>query len=523
VTGAPRISAPLYAALLLCVTLSFTAGAQQRRFLFDATKAEMAGNADWVIDTDTRNLGVNSSHLMQAGQGNESNPQRIPSPAASAISATTPETFWSGAISAWGVELVRRGCSVETLPYNGTISFGNGANAQDLSSYDVFVVCEPNIPFTAAEKTAILQFVQNGGGLFMIGDHDQSDRNGDGWDSPHIWNDLMQNNSVQQNPFGMTFSYDDISVTTYAVDTAPSDSVTHGPAGSALACKFSNGATMTLSTAANPSVLGAVWSQSTPSMSNVMCAWARFGNGKVVAIGDSSPFDDGTGDPNDNLYNGWTEVSGNHAKLCINASMWLSQPGVFVPVDLLAFHAAYRPADRSVEFAWTTAREDGNLGFTLQEYDATRQAFLDLDGSFVPALRDAVAGGSYRWTLRDVSPGAHEFRLRQMDFDGKTQTFPPVRIDAGNVDGSVPPDPAIVIAPEPFHDATSVTLTLDAAAEVGIAIFDARGHRVATMHEGVLGKGTHALRWNAAANAPGAYYARITIDGVATMRRLVRL
>jgi hypothetical protein len=32
-----------------------------------------------------------------------------------------------------------------------------------------------------AEKDAIINFVKNGGGLYMIADHDNSDRNGDGW------------------------------------------------------------------------------------------------------------------------------------------------------------------------------------------------------------------------------------------------------------------------------------------------------------------------------------------------------
>jgi len=64
------------------------------------------------------------------------------------------------------------------LPYNGQITYGNSSNPQDLSNYDVFVLCEPNSLFSSTEKTAIMQFVQNGDGLFMISDHDIADRNG---------------------------------------------------------------------------------------------------------------------------------------------------------------------------------------------------------------------------------------------------------------------------------------------------------------------------------------------------------
>src|SRR5689334_7278071 len=79
------------------------------------------------------------------------------------------ETSWTGAISAWGVALQRTGSySLATLPSTGKITYGDSTNAQDLSNYDEFVLPEPNILFTAAEKTAIMKFVQAGGGLFMV-------------------------------------------------------------------------------------------------------------------------------------------------------------------------------------------------------------------------------------------------------------------------------------------------------------------------------------------------------------------
>src|SRR5438132_1367768 len=50
--------------------------ANAQTFLFDATKAEMAANADWVVDADVRNIGTDSTtHQMVAGIGSESNPQ----------------------------------------------------------------------------------------------------------------------------------------------------------------------------------------------------------------------------------------------------------------------------------------------------------------------------------------------------------------------------------------------------------------------------------------------------------------
>jgi uncharacterized protein YjdB len=299
----------------------------QVKILFDATKAETAGNADWVIDSDTHNISWSSGPAVVGGSGSESNPQRIPTPAQSGITASTAESFWQGALSSWGIDLVKKGYTVETLPYNGTITYNNTSNAQDLSNYKVFVVCEPNIVFTTAEKTALMQFVQNGGGLFMVSDHVVSDRNNDNWDSPMIWNDFMTNNSIQANPFGIHLDSVNISQTTTNVASLATDSLLHGPMGNVTSVMWSNGTTMTLNSTANSTVKGIVYKTgaSNTGTTNVMVARANYGAGRVVMIGDSSPCDDGSGDSGDVLYDGWiADASGNHERLIINATIWLA-------------------------------------------------------------------------------------------------------------------------------------------------------------------------------------------------------
>ena len=278
------------------------------KILFDNTKAEQAGNADWVIS-------------------NSANPTQFPTPDQSGISATTPETFWEGGISSWGIDCVKEGYAVETLPVGGQITYGDLTNVQDLSKYKVYVICEPNILFTDLEKTAILNFVKNGGGLFMVSDHTVSDRNNDGWDSPAIWNDLLTNNSVEANPFGISFDLVNIVQSTTNMATLASDSILHGKMGDVTEAAWFNGTTMTLTPSKNPKVVGQVFTtgSSTTGTTNVMFATSKYGKGKVAAIGDSSPCDDGTGGIGNTLYNGyWTDALGNHRKLLMNATIWLA-------------------------------------------------------------------------------------------------------------------------------------------------------------------------------------------------------
>ncbi|MBP6335678.1 MAG: hypothetical protein KA444_09425, partial [Bacteroidia bacterium] len=133
-------------------------------------------------------------------------------------------------------------------------------------------------------------------------------------------------NSVQVNPFGMNFDYVNISQLSTNIPSLPGDSILYGPAGNVTAVEWFNGTTITINTSLNPSVRGVVYkSGSSFGSNNIMFAYSRFGNGKVAAIGDSSPCDDGSGDSNDNLFDGYiADAGGNHRKLLMNATIWLA-------------------------------------------------------------------------------------------------------------------------------------------------------------------------------------------------------
>lgn len=292
--------------LVLLLFIVFSSNAQ-KKILFDNTKSETAGNADWIIDTS----------------------EPIPTPAQSGITSSTLETYWKGGISAWGVEMAKRGFTIETLPYYSSITYGTSAS-QDLSNYDVFVVCEPNNQFLWSEKTAIMNFVKNGGGLFMVADHENADRDNDGWDAYAAWRDLITNNSVQNNAFGMIFDVADYINDYPCYNTADntSDPLLHGVAGNVNAMEFHGSAAMSINTSNNSTVKAAVYQTgySNTGTTHVMVAYAKYGQGRVVGLVDSSPADDGTGDSGDDLYYGWGEQ--DNGILITNATLWLAEDNV---------------------------------------------------------------------------------------------------------------------------------------------------------------------------------------------------
>jgi hypothetical protein len=371
----------------------------QNTILFDATKAEMCSNADWIIDADNHNIYFSSTthipYVSSSSTTGASNPQRIPTPAQSGITSTTPETYWDGGISAFAVDCAKQGYIVESLPYNGTIAYGT-TYAQDLSNYKVFVVTEPNTLFTASEKTAIMNFVANGGGLYMVCDHAGSDRNNDGYDPPTVWNDFLTNNGIADNGLGITFDIlSNVSGSSTAFAplnaTSPYYSILHGTFGVPSQVLWTNGATMTISTTNNSSVKGIVFKSgsSTSGSTNVYVAASTYQSGKVFAVGDSSIIDDGTGDPGDNLFTGYTgDAGGNHEKLLMNGLIWLMSSTLAtndLTLDSNYFTIAPNPTqDKQIHFT-----------FSLDEIQNTTVSLIDSLGRTVKEVRfiDQLSSG----------------------------------------------------------------------------------------------------------------------------------
>ena len=280
------------------VTATPAAAATPHRILFDNAHAETAGNADWIVSTSQPDpLGQDSS--------------------------PSAESDWTGALSSWGVALQKTGdYSLKTA--TSALTYG-GSSATDLSNFDTLVLPEPNTLFTTAEKTAIMTFVKNGGGLFMISDHTGADRNNDGEDAVEVLNDLMTNNSVDStDPFG--FSIDSLSISS-DYPSAISDSsnpVLHGSFGTVTKSLIASGTTATLKPADNSAVKGLLYRTGYSGNTGAFFATSTFGSGRVAFWGDSSPIDDGTGQSGNTLYDGWNDSGATNAALALNATEWLA-------------------------------------------------------------------------------------------------------------------------------------------------------------------------------------------------------
>lgn len=338
----------------------------------------------------------------------------LPSPA-----VPTSETSWNGQLSSWGYELFQAGHTIRSNTSDFT--------SAQLADVDLLIIVEPQDPFTAAEKEAVRQFVFDGGSLFMVANHNASDRNGNGWDSPSIFGGYSQphitvppTNDTETFAgalFGLHFHVKDegnnsITGTFDNVTAAAGNPIIEGPFGDVDAVIYHVGDVLSLWPTANPHLSDVGSLISKDSGSPHVAGWARYGQGRIVGYGDSSSCADGTG--SENHANNWLESGSDNRAFFLNASAWLLEresTGVDAPRPLpgLDLRAAPNPFNPRT-----------SIRFTLQNAADVRVTVHDLRGRSLRTLLDeAREAGTHTLAFdgrdregRALAGGAYLVRVR---------------------------------------------------------------------------------------------------------------
>jgi len=406
-------SLPVFLITLL-ILVATSVAAQQKTILFDAAHAQTAGNADWTLDEDSCGIA-----------------QRFPTPDQSGITSATAETYWNGAHSAMGVDLVKKGFHVESLPVGARISYGDGTNAQDLSHYNIFVMPEPNIALTSTEITAIRNFVQNGGGLFMIADHAGADRNNDGIDAAGVFNALMGSPSL----FGITYNDNSADTTFGWFDDHPDGNFTtdttspiiwagaFGVPSSTRGLGLFGSSSMTLSGAAK----GHVWKTTSThdTSTGVTFATSTYGTGRIAAIADSSVTEDATNGCGHSTFLGYNDPSYDNGLMVANGIAWLangSGGGGDTQAPTVSITAPLNGATVSGTVSVTATASD-NVGVTKVEFY--------LDG--VLQSTDTTSPYSWSWDTTSATNASHTLTAKAYDAALNVGTSTAVSVTVNNV------------------------------------------------------------------------------------------
>lgn len=275
--------------LLVLLLVTLCVGAHATNVLYDDTHAQTAGNADWV-----------------------------------------PEGAYSDMVDM----LKTNGYNVKSL---SNVDREGIITAEILKEFELVILAEPNNPYTESEQAAIVDFVKNGGGAFIIGDHGNADRNGNGWDAVKVFNTFCPK-------FGFKFKGNDV----YEAPLTGSANNDHPVMFGVRGVGVWAGSTFDIVEAADAKAVGLIDSRFAKSPYIVA---AEYGSGRVVAIGDSSPFDDGTGSGGKNkLHDSYDSFMYSHPQLAYNAMVWVNgeNPSKRIPSRPVSFFNEAVASEKSI-------------------------------------------------------------------------------------------------------------------------------------------------------------------------------
>ena len=185
-----------------------------------------------------------------------------------------------------------------------------------------------------------------------------------------------------------------------------------------------------------------------------------------------------------------------------------------LPVELVSFTAFV--GESFTELTWETASETNNAGFEVEH--SVGEAFEML--AFVGGGGTRHEPADYSYMVRNLAPGWHYFRLRQIDFDGFITYSPQIEIFI-DLPGAFHMGAAY---PNPFNPSTQFTITIARRQKVRVDVFDLLGKWVATLEDDVLeADQVHQYTLDGSRLASGIYLIQATGESFRTTRSVTLL
>jgi len=255
-----------------------------------------------------------------------------------------------------------------------------------------------------------------------------------------------------------------------------------------------------------------IWNHARPSDS-IQAAMGRTMQGNEAGLVGCWEFSEGSGTVTQDL------TQYDQDGTLVNGPAWtvVTQP---LPVELVSFTASKN--GHGAELRWTTASEADNLGFEVERRELHHRVIGSSDQwnsiAFIPGHGTSNAPQSYSCVDAHVS-GRVEYRLKNVDRDGSFSYSTSVELDLGA-------SAAFELAqnyPNPFNPFTTAVFELPEAGPVRLTVHDVTGRTIATLADGTLPAGAHAVRFDGSAYASGIYLLRLRYGSRTAVRTMTLL
>jgi hypothetical protein len=171
-----------------------------------------------------------------------------------------------------------------------------------------------------------------------------------------------------------------------------------------------------------------------------------------------------------------------------------------VPVELISFTASAN--NDIVNLNWSTATELNNSGFEIQRKNENS----DWNPiGFIKGYGTTTTQNNYNYTDQSPVAGSNIYRLKQIDYDGTFDYSNEVEVEI------VPAEYVLQQNyPNPFNPTTTINFNTPKEDFVNVTIYNSLGEKVATLLDGVLSGGSHALTFDATGLASGLYILKMS-------------
>jgi hypothetical protein len=182
---------------------------------------------------------------------------------------------------------------------------------------------------------------------------------------------------------------------------------------------------------------------------------------------------------------------------------------------------AVQAQHRTARVSWSTTGSSLPVQFTVEHRADSTGSWTELGrlGIADSLEADSADGASYQYDTNELELGLHQFRVR-LGASGSKATLTSEVVSASVELGSAY---ELSVYPNPVRRQATVSLALQEAQSVSLAVYDVLGRRVSTLHDGRLpGQDRRRFRIRAAdvGLASGTYFVRLVGDGFTEVRSL---
>lgn len=184
------------------------------------------------------------------------------------------------------------------------------------------------------------------------------------------------------------------------------------------------------------------------------------------------------------------------------------------PVELTSFKADVNSGD--VILKWSTSTETNNKGFEVERSFNNAEQFSNI--GYLSGNGTTTIQHNYSFNDKIIKSGKYFYRLKQIDFDGKTEYSKAIEVNTTAVNFSLSQN-----YPNPFNPTTQINYSISKTGFVSIKIFNILGKEITLLVNEIKEPGSYELTFDATLLPSGIYFYRIESGSYKEIKKMTFL